>query len=501
MKNLIPFLLLFLIGKYSIGQIGIFSSSLESQFGFTSNEPIPFWLRNNQFGSIPSHGTGVGLIAVAEKSFAYDFDPTRWKLDWSTGTQIRGNVGQSSDFEVVEAYAKIRYGFLQMNIGRTKEYSGLVDSSLSSGSFSLSGNALGIPKVELAIPEYTDLPYTNGLFSVKGNMSFGWIGDTPIHYGENRGEEVETYYHHLSVYGQLGKRDWKLKLEAAVNHDVIWGSDRVIFGDQYKLSFGQEIWHVLTGKDVKKPMEWEGSFDISKVGNHLGSIDVALNYELNNYVLRGYRQFFYDKGALRYLGNIKDGLTGFSLSKKHHGKGLYLNKIVAEIFYSKDQAGQEGAPWTPSGPEYYYNHGVYSDGFSYKGQGMGNPFIMPAYLAKEGQANDPKDYFISNRTVAYYLGAMIGYNDLWTGTVKVSHSRNYGDYHTSGPDQQWFNGKRINQNFSNGLFKPVNQFSAYAEGTRVLNNRFSIGFILAADYGGLLYNSFAGLGKIKYRFN
>lgn len=89
-----------------------------------------------------------------------------------------------------------------------------------------------------------------------------------------------------------------------------------------------------------------------------------------------YRQFFYEKGALRYAANIKDGLTCLKLmNKKLKNADFYINKVIFEHYYSKDQGGQFGTPWTPSEPEYYYNHDVYAEGFSYKRMGFGKQLI------------------------------------------------------------------------------------------------------------------------------
>jgi len=50
-------------------------------------------------------------------------------------------VGNKSNFTLIEGYGKLRISVFEIRAGRTKEIIGLCDTSLSSGSFSISGNA------------------------------------------------------------------------------------------------------------------------------------------------------------------------------------------------------------------------------------------------------------------------------------------------------------------------------------------------------------------------
>ncbi len=471
------------------------------QAGYTSNDAVPLWMRARQYGSVPVEGASASLFARIEKQYAFSsLDTVVWKPDFFVAFDGRFNVGSEVDGQFIEAKASLKYGFFELIIGREREHSGLVDSSLSTGSFSLSGNSLGVPKVELRIPQYVAIPFTDGLLAFKGNLSHGWMGNVPIHYGDNRGADVKTYLHHLSVFGRLGKPSWRLKLEAAINHDVIWGSDKFIFGEQYDLNDLEAFWYVLTGKAYWGADGYAGRLDISKIGNHLGTIDLAATYDFDNFELKGYRQFFYEKGALRYAANIRDGITGLRIKNKQPRRSsFYWEKILLEHFYSKDQAGQPGAPKTPSGPEYYYNHGVYAEGFSYQGIGLGNPLITEAKFAREGQALNPKDYFISTRVSAIHVG-FIGGIEKWSLISKLTFAKHFGDYHTSGPSEQWYNGRRVEQDFSYGRFEPVSQFSFYLEGGRNIRNRFDLSIALAGDSGKLLRSSFGGFIKIGRKF-
>lgn len=454
--------------------------------GTTGNQ-VPFWMRSNLYGNNPIEGVSAALSGNLIK----DYNSTASRLiDWGGSIDARLNLGKRAEVRLIEGYVKAKLSILQLKVGRSKDREGLMDSTLSCGSFSLSGNALGIPKVELSIPDYWTLPFAHKLFSLKGNFSYGWMGSVPIQYGANRGTDVETKYHHASLYGRLGKPEWKLKLYGAINHDAIWGSDKIIFGDQYQLNALEAFYYVITGK------KYADAKDISKIGNHLGSLDVAAEYNFKSLKVNVYHQFFYDKGALAYLANVMDGLTGISFTNLNSGTSkIHLTKILFEIFYSKNQAGEYGAKETPSGPEYYYNHAVYSEGFSYLGEGLGNPLITPKSYGRSNLVSDPNNFFVNNRVAALNIG-MCGNVTNWQVLVKGTFSRNYGDYRTNGPGEQWFNGERVTQPFLYGNFSPVNQFSAYLETFKTLKNGYRIGFVLAGDYGDLLNNSLGGMVKL-----
>lgn len=459
------------------------NAELSSISGFSSNKTVPFWLRSNQYGAIPSEGISTALEGKFHK--AYTNDSIIWDLDWAVGSELRGNLARRSNIQIMASFAKLKYGAFELTVGRTREASGLVDSTLSSGSFSLSGNALGVPKIELGIPEYFPIPFTKKLISIKGNLSHGWMGKEPIRFGRNAGKSFPTYFHHLSFYGKLGKAHWRWNLQGAVNHDVLWGSERSIYDDSFDLNFFQAFRYVLTGENY-------GKLTMSKVGNHLGSLDLSFQYKFKDFSLRAYRQFFYDKGALGYLENISDGLSGLVYEDKQG------NKVLLEYFNSTNQAARLGAKKTPSGPEFYYNHGVYANGFSYNGLGLGTPLIIPAKDAREGQVNDPQNYFISNKVKALHLGGVWDFN--WANLLtKITYAKHYGEYRTNGPDKQWHGGQWDYFLFEYGVFQPVDQFSAFLSLDKSVKNGYRYTITVAGDYGKMLNNSAAiymGITKV-----
>jgi hypothetical protein len=464
-------------------QVGTVHGSIEAQGVLSTSAAVPFWLRSDQFGSVPLPGRSAGSIGTVHKE--YDSAETRL-VDWGAGLELRADIGQQTRLTCIEGYVKLRVSIFELKAGRAREIMGLVDTTLSSGAFSISGNALGIPKLQLSIPEYYALPFFGNLFSAKGNFAFGLLGKAPIQY-DTLAKQAETYFHQMSLYIRLGKPSWKLKLTGGFNHQAFWGNEKAIFGDAFNLSTLRTYEYVILGK----------TYQGSKIGNHLGSIDLALDYDFGAIRMMLYRQNFYDEGALYHLANIRDGLNGLSIINNQADNGvLQWHKFLVEFFYSKDQAGYPWSRYTPSGDENYYNNYEYAQGWSYKGLGLGNPFISTRNSTKAGLPDQPKDYFNNNRVVAAYWGMEGSLKSIWF-KCRLSYSWNYGTFGTS-PYGYSTGRNRVAPQF--GLFPEERQFSAYLEMKKEMKHGMVLSVVGGLDQGGLLTNSTGLIASITKTF-
>lgn len=462
-------------GQTTQEQDGTLFTQVGAIAGATS-EYVPFWMRSRQHGSIPLEGASFSLMGIARKDYRR-FHPGLF--DWGAGLEVRANAGKRAEAILVEAYLKARLGAFQLKAGRSKDVMGLYDSVLSSGSFANAGNALGIPKVEISIPEFQHI-LGGELFAFKGNFALGNVGSIK---GGNylKNKDFSTYYHQKSLYLRLGKPEWKVRFYGGFNHQAFWSNGNDMYGDQYTMTPFQTLTHIVTGKTYGTQ-----SIESSKIGNHLGSIDLGLELSFPKSILFLYRQNIYDVGALAKGANIMDGLNGISLTKvAPSGKKLDWQKMLLEVFFTKNQAGEFWSPETPSGDEDYYNNYLYREGYSYKGTGIGNPFISTRYAFRSGQVTDPQDHFVNNRVLVLHYG-FIGNVQDWTVTAKVSYSHNWGTYATAFEGRttgRWRTTPRY------GTFSPVNQYFTYFEVSKPLKNDFVLGAAAAFDIGDLLYNS------------
>lgn len=447
----------------SQAQDGRFVGSLEGTAGYVKPAAVPFWFRSNTWGNIPASGLSSGLKGGLFREYG-----NNEIFNWGGGIETGLNMGRDGSFNLIQGYAKLKIAQFQIKAGRFSEISGLCDTVLSTGSFAISGNAPGIPSVQLGIPEYINFPLLNGLVALKGSYSHGWLGKTATHLSGSTGVET-TWFHQKALYIRIGRPGWLLKLYGGFNHQVFWGNERWIFGSDYTLTNLETYFYVISGKDYVTQ-----TIEPSRIGNHLGSVDLGAEFEFRDFRMLIYRQNFYDFIALKYLANISDGLNGISIINKSRKHSFFrLNRLVAEFMYSKDQ----GSSYSRRDPSYYnenyYNNYIYSDGWSYKGYNLGNPLFTSKMNLKEGLSDEDYDYFHNNRVAALHLGVE-GTIGRMVITFKSTYSRNFGTYFTS--------------------FDAVSdQFSGFLEFNREFKNNTGIGFRSALDIGDLLQKSYGML--------
>jgi hypothetical protein len=141
----------------------------------------------------------------------------------------------------------------------------------------------------------------------------------------------------------------------------------------------------------------------------------------------------YEDGSLFYLNNITDGMNGISIKFKN---SQFIKKIVFEYLNTLSQGGNifaffDNAPPELRGADSYFNNAQFADGWTYKNNIIGTPFIQNSYL--NFKANDKlKDFFIENNRIKLFNISANGYinNDL-SFNFRSSFSTNYGTYNDS----------------------------------------------------------------------
>jgi len=391
--------------------------------GYSSSNYTPFWLRANQFGAVP---TEENYLNVGGSTYV-DYRKGK-KMDWGLGASARLNLGDTkADLLVQEAYLKGKWGIFELSAGRKKYIQGLVDSTLSSGSYIFSGNSLPMPKIEIVVNEYWHPKFLAGYLGFKGNFVHGF-------FEQGRQNISQVYLHQKSLYGRIGKPNWPLKFYGGFNHQVQWGGTRRYLKN-YKPSNGgvptnilKDYFNVVIAKSLAGAGGDTATYGFNegfnRLGNHLGSLDVGMEIDGNFGKLFFYRQSVYEDGSLYYGNNITDGLHGIAFSSKRK-RGLV--KIVFEYLNTTSQGGNEfDQRLNIRGFDNYFNNGIYPEGWTYMGKGMGTPLMT---LDAETDLNEGKSiYFDNNRVETFYVGAeaMVGENRLlFRGSLTNSHG-NFG---------------------------------------------------------------------------
>ncbi|MBE0655862.1 MAG: hypothetical protein IH594_18825, partial [Bacteroidales bacterium] len=416
-------------------------------------------------------------------------------FDWGASFEGRANLGQGSNLALIEGYGKVRLGIFELRAGRSKKITGLCDTTLTSGSWAISGTSLGIPEIELSVRDFWTLPWFGELVAFKGNFSHGFFGEVASRRSRAVGGDtvnLTSYMHQKSFYIRLGKPDWNVKVYGGFNHQAIWGNEQDFYVEDYTLSPLQTYLYVVAGKKYSN-----GYIQSERLGNHLGSVDIGLEYTFKKVKIFLYRQSLYETGALANLANIQDGLNGFSLVNLQPGeKTTMWRALNIELLYTRNQAGRPWSPPTTSLYEGYYNHGQYLKGWSYLDIGLGNPFISTRAYIRESLPAAPEQYFINNRVIVLNLG-FEGILDGINYMIRVAGSKNYGTYWTTDESQS----TNILNPGEYGVFGEQNQLSASLEMSKRFPNNLDFGFIGTLDYGTLLLNSFGLLLKAAYSFN
>ncbi|ADB40898.1 capsule assembly Wzi family protein [Spirosoma linguale] len=401
--------------------------------GLGSSDQTPFWLRANQYGTVPLTGPALRLNAGLHADYRpADSTGHRPKADWGYGVSVVANVGSTSQFLLPEAYIKGRVGAFELYVGRRKEIIGLVDTLLTSGSYIWSGNALPFPKIQLAVPVFTSIPFTKGVLSVMGTFSHGWF--------ENGDRLVkDSYLHQSSVYGRLGKPSWRVRFYGGFNHQVMWAGhsefiDPTVAANGKLPSNIKYYPAVVLGTRNPFPddqaIQTISHFEENRIGNHLGSIDFAAEVNLNHWNLFAYRQFMYDDGSLFYGTNLDDGLNGLRIRNRDQltGAAFFLKQITVEYMFTGSQGGDLFILDDPQkrGRDDYFSNSQYLDGWTYFGRTIGTPFITPQ---SEVRSSLPPRFGIANNRVSlFHVGVSALVLNKVDITTRLSFSRNAGSY-------------------------------------------------------------------------
>ncbi|MCF2491444.1 capsule assembly Wzi family protein [Dyadobacter sp. CY347] len=490
LKLFIYFTFLLLCFRVSAQDIGVLPlglvAGLEAGKYISPSKMTPFWLRTNQFGIVPTSGSAAQIQGSIRKDYVF-FDSLsncEKKMDWGfVGNPIiTYNTKRQVNMLMPEAHLKARFKMLEIYVGRRREVIGLGDSTLSSGFYAGSGNAMPIPKVQIGTVTFAPLKFTANFLAVHAGIAHGWFKTDYI-----QGVRL----HQKFIYFRLGKVKSKSKLYFGLNHNVLWaGHSEELkkypelaldgqlpsswkFFPNVVLAYTSKNWYTKNGY---------GSFDSYRLGNHLGSYDIAIEMKWNNNNLFIYHQHPFEDVSSMLFKNVPDGLYGINLKVNPLSSeaGFKLKRLTLEFLTTKDQSGSKfyipGSNY--QGADNYFNHSQYMKGWSYLDRTLGTPFIVPRTDLGTQAVNGR--YFPNNRVNVWYAGAQASRgNDIFIA-IKVSYSQNFGT------PSQAFNEVR-------------GQLSTYVVGEYKLwrSKKVTLVARLALDNGDFLVNSGGGYFGIR----
>ncbi|MCE7065365.1 capsule assembly Wzi family protein [Dyadobacter sp. CY326] len=417
--------------------------------GFGSNNThMPFWIQANQFGTVPLD-VPAGTARISLENY-WPLSP-KWRA--GIGIEAVGNFNENKKLLLPQLHATLKFKNWELFIGRKKQYVGLADSTLGSGSYAWSGNALPIPKLYIGTSGFVAVPLTKGWISFNGFYSDGL-------FEKGRPSTSGLKFHQKAFYLRLGKIDSRLKLYGGFNHQVQWGGkakDLVSESGNLPDGFANYLHAVFgtiggSGEDVT-------FFDsTNRVGNHLGSLDVAFEVETYGSSIYVYRQFIYEDGSLFYLKGVKDGLNGIRIRRKNsYGANFEITEGVLEMLFTKDQGGDQFdmGNGKKRGNDNYFNNQQIRDGWSYHDRTIGTPFIPPTSQTKWNWPNYADNFTSNNRVLVWHMGLKGTLFRKLQWHTKLSYSSNSGTYrerfHDSPKQFSGLIGAQTNVNLLGGM--------------------------------------------------
>ncbi|GAB4034856.1 capsule assembly Wzi family protein [Spirosoma gilvum] len=352
----------------------------------------PFWLQANQFGIIPkSSPTGTlraGLAgAISLTDTTHKASSRAWIVRY--GAEVVGNAGTQSQLLAPEYYIKLSHRRIEFVVGRRKEVIGLVDTTLTSGSYAWSGNALPIPKIQFGTKGFAPLGRKQWL-AINAFIAHGWFANTDY--------MQHSYLHQKSLILRIGKPVASIRGYIGINHNVQWAghSDyidpRLAADGQLpnQLSDYPNVLFAIRTGGLNNPRIT--SFDYTNLyGNHVGSIDFGVELRLPATQLMLYHQHSYDDASGMFFQNAPDGLSGLRIRPLHKGlSSFHIDDLLIEYLSTLNQSGptfyQDNTH--TKGADNYFNNGQYSEGWVYKNRIIGTPFIsLQSDVRPENQHN------------------------------------------------------------------------------------------------------------------
>jgi hypothetical protein len=404
MKKCIFLFLLFFISIYSLqGQTNDVSYTIHSSAGLSSDTTLPFWLVANQFGSVPNSDYGLLNTAIFK---AYDTPETLFDISYKASAT--GFIAQENKFLLNELYLGIRFKNIQLDLGAKNDAILWNNLSSSNGSIIKSINARAMPGINIKTNNFIKLPFATSWLEFKANFAHYFMDDTRFVYNTN--------LHHKSLYFKTTLSP-VFEIITGLDHYAQWGGTSPQYGaqpsslsDYIKIIFGAEGGDNATQSD-----------QFNALGNHVGTYLLQFNYNKENIGLNFYYSHPFEDTSGREMTNWQDGLYGVFVDFKKD-KSI-VNSVLLEFTHTKNMSNM---PTSISGPDNYFNNGIYKSGWTYHGNTIGSPYFTPKPVDENGITSGV--IVGDNRFAAFNIGAN-GFLKSLPYKILLSHTTYYG----------WFN--------------------------------------------------------------
>jgi len=397
-------ILLFLLCFISVCSLKSQSKDLQyaikTSAGFSSDTTLPFWLVANQYGSVPDSDYGLLNTSIFK-----DYDTPETLFDISYKVSATGFMAQENKLLVNELYLGLRFKNILLDIGAKNDAIAWHNLSSSNGSIIKSINARAMPGINIKTNDFIKLLFAKKWLSVKGNFAHYFMDDT--RFVDN------TNLHHKSLHIK-SRLSPTFEIIAGLDHYAQWGGTSPQYGaqpssikDYIKVVFGAEGGDTATLND-----------QFNALGNHVGAYILQFNYKGQKANYNFYYSHPFEDTSGREMTNWQDGLYGVFIDFKK--QKAPITHVLAEFTYTKNMSN---IPVSISGPDNYFNNGIYKSGWTYHGNTIGSPYFTPESVDANGITNGIIRG--DNRFAAFNFGAN-GYVKWLPYKIMLSHTTYYG---------------------------------------------------------------------------
>jgi|TARA_R100000388_G_scaffold67871_2_gene49075 hypothetical protein len=422
------------MSQQSFGQIKKPDLSISSQNLVSVKGYQPIWLtanRNGKFDSFSRYNSAwsFSLESVLDNNKTFDY---------SYGAEVLVRGADQSELYIHQGYVRLKGGVFRLDAGRIEQTFGEHLKGLSSGSLLISNNTTPIPMVNISMPEYETIPFTNGLLKLRGNLLHGWLEDSRY--------VTDVYLHQKSLYLQAGFDHWPLQAYGGMVHAVQWGGNSPQYGKlPSSISDYTRIFFARGGGSSSPRGE-----SINALGNHLGIWDFGLKGEVEKWNFKLYWQHYFEDSSGMEFQNIGDGLFGIGVLTQ---KKQFITGVLVEYIRTINQSGaglhdkpgdvsfctEENCGYKYGGRDNYYNNSIYRSGWSYNGNILGNPLMLTTHQISvylpDSEIYQP--FVENNRIAAHHMGIEGYVSSQLNYRLLATYTLHHGNYSGANFGQEW----------------------------------------------------------------